>query len=49
MGMTSAFTALALVMAGVGGVFAGIATVIAPLARSADALIDETRRTGLLG
>jgi len=44
-----AFTALALVIAGVAGVFAGIATVIGPLARSADALIDETRRTGVLG
>jgi hypothetical protein len=43
-----AFTALALIMAGVAGVFAGIATMLAPLARSANALIDETRRTGLL-
>ena len=44
-----AFTALALVIAGVAGVFAGIATVIGPAASSADALIDETRRTGVLG
>lgn len=44
-----AFTALALVIAGVAGVFAGIAMVIGPLARSADALIGETRRTGVLG
>lgn len=41
-----AFTALALVVAGVAGVFAGIASVIGPAARSADAVIDETRRTG---
>jgi hypothetical protein len=44
-----AFTALALVLAGVAGVFAGIATVIVSLARSVDVLIDETRRTGVLG
>ena len=44
-----AFTALALVMAGVAGVFTGIATVIGPAARLADALIEETRRTGVLG
>jgi hypothetical protein len=44
-----AFTALALVMAGVAGIFAGIAAVIGPLARSADPLLDETRRTGMLG
>jgi hypothetical protein len=44
-----AFTALALVMAGVAGVFAGVATVLAPIARSADALIEETTRTGMLG
>jgi hypothetical protein len=44
-----AFTALALVLAGVAGVFAGIATVIVPLARSADPVIEEARRTGVLG
>src|SRR5215470_6014720 len=44
-----AFTALALVLAGVAGVFAGIATAFGSIARSADALIDETRRTGVLG
>jgi hypothetical protein len=44
-----AFTALALVLVGVGGVFAGIATVTVSLARSVDVLVNETRRTGLLG
>ncbi|HYK29794.1 MAG TPA: hypothetical protein VEV61_17635 [Streptosporangiaceae bacterium] len=44
-----AFVALALVMAGVGGVFASIATVLTPLSRSASALIEETRRTRMLG
>jgi hypothetical protein len=44
-----AFTALALVIAGVTGMFAGVATVIGPLARSADAVADEARRTGALG
>jgi len=44
-----AFTALALVLAGVAGVFAGIATAFGAAARSADALIEETRRTGLPG
>jgi len=44
-----AFTALALVLAGVLGVFAGIATVIVPAARSADPLIDRTRHMGVLG
>jgi Protein of unknown function (DUF2721) len=44
-----AFTALALVMAGVAGVFAAIATVIVPLARSADPAIGEARRSGVLG
>lgn len=43
-----AFTALALIMAGVAGMFTGIATMLAPVARSANALIEETRRTGLL-
>jgi hypothetical protein len=44
-----AFVALALVIAGVAGVFASIATVLTPLARSANALIEETRRTRMLG
>jgi hypothetical protein len=44
-----AFVALALVMAGVAGVFASIATVLTPLARSANALVEETRRTRMLG
>jgi|SRR5215472_6872122 len=44
-----AFTALALVIAGIAGVFAGIVAAIGPLARSANALIDETTRTSLLG
>jgi hypothetical protein len=39
------FTALALVMAGVAGVFLGIASVIGPAARSADAVIGGTRRS----
>jgi hypothetical protein len=41
-----AFVALALVLAGVAGVFAGIATVIGPLARSADAPIEVVSRMG---
>lgn len=44
-----AFLALALVIAGVAGVFAGIATAIVPLARSADPVIEVTRRAGALG
>ena len=44
-----AFTALALVMAGVAGVFVGIASVIGPTARSAEAVVDKIRRTGLPG
>jgi hypothetical protein len=44
-----AFVALALVMAGVAGMFASIATVLTPLARSASALTEETRRTRMLG
>jgi hypothetical protein len=44
-----AFTALAVVIAGVAGVFAGIASPLAPMARSASAVIEETRRTGMLG
>ena len=43
-----AFTAMGLVMAGVAGVFAGIASVYGPMARSANALIAETSRTGVL-
>jgi hypothetical protein len=42
-----AFAALALVLAGVAGFFASVATVIGAAARSADALIDEARHTGL--
>jgi hypothetical protein len=44
-----AFAALGLVLAGVFAEFAGIATVIAMLARSADALIYEATRTRELG
>jgi hypothetical protein len=44
-----AFTALALVMAGVVGVFAGIASLIGPAARSAEAVVEMTRRTAMLG
>jgi hypothetical protein len=44
-----AFVALALVMAGAAGVFVSIATVLAPLSRSTNALIEETRRTGMPG
>lgn len=44
-----AFTALALVMAGVAGVFAGIATVVGPAPRAADAVVGAVRRTGGLG
>jgi len=44
-----AFTALALVMAGVAGVFAAVAAVIGPAARSATVVLNETRRTGMLG
>ena len=43
-----AFVALALVMAGAAGVFVSIATVLVPLSRSADALIEETRRISML-
>jgi len=42
-----AFTALALVLAGVAVFFVGVATAIRPAARSMDAVLDETRRTGL--
>jgi hypothetical protein len=45
----AAFVALALVLAGAAGVFAGIVTVLVPLSRSANALIEETRRTSMLG
>jgi hypothetical protein len=44
-----AFTALALVLAGVTGVFAGVAIVIVSLAGAVDVLADETKRTGMLG
>ena len=44
-----AFAALALVMVGVAGVFAAVAAVIGSAARSATAVVDETRRTGMLG
>ncbi len=43
------FVALALVMAGVAGVFVGVASIIGPAARSADAVVGGTRRTGLPG
>jgi hypothetical protein len=43
-----AFAALALVLVGVAGVFAGIATVLGPLARPADSPIDAIRRMGVL-
>ena len=43
-----AFTALALVLAGVAGVFTGIATVLVPLARPTEAPIDAIRRLGVL-
>ena len=41
-----AFTALGLVLAGVVGVFAGIATVIGPVARPTDAPVEALRRMG---
>jgi uncharacterized membrane protein HdeD (DUF308 family) len=41
-----AFTALGLVLAGVVGVFAGIATVIGPVARPTDAPMEAVRRMG---
>jgi hypothetical protein len=44
-----AFTALALVLAGVAGLFAGIATVVASLARRADAPVEAIRHTGVHG
>ena len=44
-----AFLALALVIAGVAGVFAGVATAIVPLARSADPVVEVTKRTGVPG
>jgi hypothetical protein len=43
-----AFAALGLVLAGVTGVFAGIASLIGPAARSAS-VIEESSRTGMLG
>jgi hypothetical protein len=42
-----AFAALGLVLAGVAGFFASVAIVLGAAARSADALIDEARHTGL--
>jgi hypothetical protein len=44
-----AFTALALVLAGVAGVFAGIATVIGPLARPTASPMEAVRHMGLHG
>jgi len=44
-----AFAALALVLAGVAGVFGGIATVIVPLARPADSPIEAVKRMGVHG
>ncbi len=44
-----AFAALALVLAGVVGVFAGIAAVIGPLARPVDSPIEAVRRMGVHG
>jgi hypothetical protein len=44
-----AFTALALLMARVAGLFAAVAAIIGPAARSATAVLNETRRTGMLG
>jgi hypothetical protein len=44
-----AFTALALVLAGLAGVFAGIATVVVPLAKRADSIVEAVKRTGVLG
>jgi hypothetical protein len=44
-----AFTALVLVLAGVAGIFTGIAAAIATAARAVDSPIDEARRTGMLG
>jgi len=43
-----AFVALALVLAGVAGMFTGIATVIGPLARPSESPIDAVRRVGVL-
>lgn len=40
--------ALALVIAGVVAFFAAVASLLAPLTRSANALMEETRRTGIL-
>jgi len=44
-----AFTALALILAGLAGVFAGIATVIVSLAKPADSPVEAIRRTGVPG
>jgi hypothetical protein len=43
-----AFTALALVIAGVAGEFAAIASMIGPATRSTNVLMVETRRSGVL-
>jgi hypothetical protein len=43
-----AFTALALILAGVAGVFTGIATVIVTLARTANSPVEAIRRMGVL-
>lgn len=43
-----AFAALGLVLAGVAGVFAGIASMIGPASRSADLPIERTWRGGML-
>ena len=43
------FVAVALVLAGVAGMFAGIATVIVPLARPGDSPIEAVRRMGVHG
>ena len=41
--------ALALVLAGLAGVFAGIATVIVSAAKPADSPVEAIRRTGVVG
>jgi hypothetical protein len=43
-----AFLALAMVIAGVVGVFAAVAAMIGPATRSTNALMEETRRSGVL-
>jgi hypothetical protein len=44
-----AFTALALVLAGVAGFFGAIAFAIVPMARSAEAIVPWPKRTGVPG